>query len=496
MRLGIIMLLCVAIDPLSAATYYIDFDGGSDSNNGTSTSTPWKRHPWMANEAVTYTANAGDRFIFKGGVIWTNSFPLDVAVSGGTATRYYHGVDAAWFTGGAWARPIFEGNSNSVQFIELGSAVSNHVFDSMEMRNHRNNAAIFATSPRQVTLTNLYIHKWWKGTATVDGQHGGIYNNYAGVANGTLADFLITHCTIDNSDGGANWGVCVRGAGELAFSKLGYAPELLLHGGYSVHDNEFYHCTESANGDDEQHPNVAYLDNFNGSVNLPSGSSIYFYNNYIHDIRSGNSVQIIYPNMGTGGFASETGNFYCYNNVVLGVSNARLVPIDNFGGGAASTFRFWFWNNTFENATGDHIGVVFRSGVDGPDRIELKNNHFIGAASIYDDGGYSITTVQGHNLTNTVAAANTAGFYSVNYYAPTNASAVTVNTGTNVLASLPSQDFDTSLGNLRTPAARVGATIDKGAFEFVTQGGGEGVAGAIATAIPGAGQVRGRRFSP
>src|ERR1039457_1415043 len=66
-----------------AATYYIDYAGGNNSNNGTSTSTPWKSQPYMTNAAgrggalPTYPLDAGDHFILKGGETWPNPcFPI------------------------------------------------------------------------------------------------------------------------------------------------------------------------------------------------------------------------------------------------------------------------------------------------------------------------------------------------------------------------------------------------------------------------------------
>src|SRR5437879_6293650 len=66
-------LLLTAATAAQAATYFIDDAGGSDSINGTSTSTPWKRAPGMQGCTATCAATTpqpGDRFILKGGVTW------------------------------------------------------------------------------------------------------------------------------------------------------------------------------------------------------------------------------------------------------------------------------------------------------------------------------------------------------------------------------------------------------------------------------------------
>src|SRR5258708_3190865 len=53
-------------------TYYIDFEAGSDANDGATKQTPWKLAPTMAGwqGGGKYVHAVGDRFIFKGGVAW------------------------------------------------------------------------------------------------------------------------------------------------------------------------------------------------------------------------------------------------------------------------------------------------------------------------------------------------------------------------------------------------------------------------------------------
>lgn len=58
---------------VQAATYYIDFNGGNDLNNGTSHTSPWKRAPGMNGFVGSCSHQAGDHFIFKGSVTWQAS---------------------------------------------------------------------------------------------------------------------------------------------------------------------------------------------------------------------------------------------------------------------------------------------------------------------------------------------------------------------------------------------------------------------------------------
>lgn len=101
----IVGLLIVAIAlPLKAATYYVDFDTGVDSNNGTSTNTPWKHCSGDANATgtaltVASTAAAGDSFTFKGGVVYRGSIRLQRNGANGNPIQF--NGNSGWGTGQA-----------------------------------------------------------------------------------------------------------------------------------------------------------------------------------------------------------------------------------------------------------------------------------------------------------------------------------------------------------------------------------------------------------
>src|ERR1700739_3033071 len=113
--LGALLLILIA-EQSRGATYYIDYATGSDSNAGTSKSTPWKRQPYMVGFSGSYNHAAGDQFIFKGGVSWPRGCYEMVIHAGGTATAAdYYGVDPTWFSGSQWPRPIFDGQNIAMQ---------------------------------------------------------------------------------------------------------------------------------------------------------------------------------------------------------------------------------------------------------------------------------------------------------------------------------------------------------------------------------------------
>jgi len=122
-----------------AATYYIDCSAGVDSNNGTSSSTPWLHHPYMHGFTGSYTHHAGDQFYFKGGVTCPNSyFPLTALAGGSSGNPDYYGTDPgfSWYTGTSSGKvntvgtlvdlvtgnPFVMGNWNGVSITINGTA--------------------------------------------------------------------------------------------------------------------------------------------------------------------------------------------------------------------------------------------------------------------------------------------------------------------------------------------------------------------------------------
>jgi hypothetical protein len=143
----LILLLCFSSAPAatqSARTFYIDYTSGSNSNSGTQAS-PWKTHPYMQTSAActgsgsapSYSHQAGDQFIFKGGVTWPAScFGMIVQQGGSSSAQDYYGTcggqstapvacnGATWPTSG-WTRPLWDlnyGTSTTDHVVEAGDA--------------------------------------------------------------------------------------------------------------------------------------------------------------------------------------------------------------------------------------------------------------------------------------------------------------------------------------------------------------------------------------
>ena len=98
-------IICLFLFAFSscAATYYVDYSTGRDTNNGTSTATAWQHCPGDPNATGTAagtTPAAGSTIFFKGGVVYRGGV---VIPSGGTigSPITYDGSPAGWGIGAA-----------------------------------------------------------------------------------------------------------------------------------------------------------------------------------------------------------------------------------------------------------------------------------------------------------------------------------------------------------------------------------------------------------
>jgi hypothetical protein len=125
-------------------TYYIDWNASNDSDNGTSTSTPWKRCPGMPGFSGSYTHANGDIFVFKGGVTWpyiSGDAILVLAYSGadGTEDIYTGGNNPSynWGSGNA----IFDGGNTDAPSYLIEAYRSNFKIRYLTLQNLRHTDA-------------------------------------------------------------------------------------------------------------------------------------------------------------------------------------------------------------------------------------------------------------------------------------------------------------------------------------------------------------------
>ncbi len=160
---------------LASSQFYIAASG-ADSNSGTSKSSPWQHAPGMANCAAScasYSPQAGDQFIFKGGDTWGSaSFVWNWKWSGTAGSMIYIGVDESWFSSGTWTRPVMDCQGSCDQQLNASSSFSNVQIDNLEWKGLANSSSapsfgsiysinmhMLGSNPN-VWVSNNYFHGW------------------------------------------------------------------------------------------------------------------------------------------------------------------------------------------------------------------------------------------------------------------------------------------------------------------------------------------------
>jgi hypothetical protein len=172
-----------------ATTYYIDYNGGKDSNNGKSPTSPWKLCPGMTGFAGAYSHTPGDSFIFKGGVTWTNiCLPLNVSYNGTSTLRDFYGTVVSKRFGIGPA--VFDRNfialtgieMHSISFVSLSGF---RILNGLTAAEYGSMSFFIEGSCHSVIVDNL----------STFGGDGNAVHIKGGTANNTM-----TNITIQNSD--------------------------------------------------------------------------------------------------------------------------------------------------------------------------------------------------------------------------------------------------------------------------------------------------------
>jgi hypothetical protein len=428
-------------------TYYIDYVAGSDSNNGTATSTPWKRCPGMVGFTGTYTHATGDHFIFKGGITWPRSvFQFHITNSGASGNPDYYGADVAWYNGGSFAKPVFDfentvitgGGFDSVGVQIEGSYVT---LDQIDLKRYRTPAVgagdygsgtiNFTGSAANVTVQYCVIRDWDNGGGDDGGSGGGIWAFSDG------ANIRILHNEFHCANIVNRTGRSVSLNGEIAYNEVHDVSTFLLGGG-EVHHN-YVHDLQGAT-DPTAHENAFYI--FTTSN---------VYNNILHDIDVGCSSYYLSP-----GFLSVgAGTTLCYNNVGWNLGTDAAISIETEGSYPTNK-DIKVFNNTVEHGSGWCIRVVAR----GPqiNSLELANNYCITTGTAHNIESGSVTTLTDHgtDLTKTPTQATADGATVGTVYKPSTGTAI--NGGISM-----SSYFTTDIGGVSRPQ---GSAWDVGAYEL------------------------------
>jgi len=431
-------------------TYYIDYANGNDNNNGTCSNSAWKRQPYMSGFSGSYTHYAGDRFIFKGGIIWpSNALPLLIAGIRGNSSNYdYYGVDKRWYSGSSWSRPVFDGERKSNGIISLTRpdmiVPAFMIFDNLELRG----LLVNSSSPymitsigglgKNITINNSYIHGWYIGElTTTDNSFGGV--NFGGWdANSNPTGNILANSEVSGAD-------CNKNGGELAYrvetilnSTLHDTPNAIL-GCCNVIGSRIYNV--NLGYDTTSHPNAIYI--------WASGNCT-LRDNLLYNIGSAMTMYL-YPSNGS--------TIYAYNNIIYNVSRGIGIEVDpDFSGPGSdvgnTTARVFLYSNTID------AGLCVRM-VPEPSTINtlaVMDNHCIGGQLI-SWGVIPPNINVSNNLLESKANATKEGYTVSNLFAPINATAPTVNAGISL-----SNLFTTDINGVTRPQ---GSAWDIGAYEYV-----------------------------
>jgi hypothetical protein len=439
-RLGQIVLLLGIIligDSAFAATYYVDYSSGNDSNKGTSKSTAWQRAPGMTGCTAlcsSTTINPGDSVILKGSVTWPNaSMPWVWNFAGSSGNNIYVGVDQTWYSGSSWTRPILNGGGS-----QIGSTATSNIFlniygayttiDNFEFTggywlssaSYGSNTYINTQGTAYLDIKNCYFHGWSNQSSTVDS--GTAVDQNTNGNPGTV----IEQNVVDGSDTAAVMAdpSCTAAClGSLA--AFWYGP-IYRNNVVNQTANGFVGDAQEFSGNLIENIRVSIGGNHeNGFENNsdPCSTGLLFFNNVL---RHTTAVNIwIAPQAGCV-------PSYGFNNVTYNTPAGNVMDwaysLDTAGTGG----KFYMFNNTVEcgpngNASQVCAGCYPTSGV-----CVFENNYLITSASPAINACNSNCTIF-TDLVQTQAVANNNGYTTAETFgfSPTSGSSPTVGAGTN-----------------------------------------------------------------
>ena len=436
--------------------YYIAANG-SDSNGGTSESSPWAHLPGMPTCTATCAATtpaAGQGFILRGGDTW-GAANLGVTWNwGGTATNpIYIGVDPTWYSGSSWSRPVWTCagatcTGDSGYFFGTQTAKAYNILDNIEM------TGLFETSSSHPNFVNacgqnqifenIYIHGW-SSNLTGGSASEGFHTGCGAASNGTTVRYSV----MDGSDTAQNTGWFNHSGMPVAYGNvMRYVVTGIDGCGDNWHDNLFEYMTNQVGGG---HQDGLY------QYGTCDGSTALIYNNVIRHTTfsgSGGAVKLwLQGNNPCGALGTPLTDCigYAFNNVVYDNLPGNIIDT---GAHFAYNYGTWYiFNNTFDCGTdstpgncsiGDNGNAQDHVAANGQMALHSINNHWIttNTSSICCSGPagsgsfgscYSFTCSETSSIYQTESAASAEGYVDTGNYAfqPVNASGSTVGTGTN-----------------------------------------------------------------
>lgn len=480
MRAILLLFLLVSLAlNAGAATFYIDFVGGNDANNGTNTSSAWKLCPGMAGISMTYSHNAGDRFVFKGGVTWPAScFTMVIQNSGTAGNIDTYTSDETWYTGGAFTKPVFDFEDTLVSGTGLFSDVHSGVYvDSdyvtilgIEMKrlliqnvadpgfNGYGVASVHLSGNSDNATVQQCVIRHWKPQATNDSDFGGIFcadgSTYTRILQNTVGWGRAANSFQTNSSG-----TCLSGGWWVISNHFAAAFQFMNGGAFDVQWNEFGPATNTP--EPSAHCNGVFSQCGNGSIQV-------YANNVFHDLDVNFQTMLLHPVSLTDNVVTNSTTII-YNNLIYRCLGSHGIVLDDrqlFT--SANTVRVMIRNNTIQG---------FGFGAVGGDQnasdylwADIRNNHWIFDGAIDPvEPAFAQTQIMSSNVWHSIAAAAALGYTEANRYQPTSSSAPTCFAGASLTATNePGTDgvlhpMKIDLLNVARPASGL---WDAGAYQF------------------------------
>lgn len=180
-----------------AAIYYVDFNSGLDSNDGSRTLSPLKHSPGDSNYNPSGVAprslSAGDTVYFKGGVQYNGTINVNWNGSLNNPITYDGNTSGNWGSG----KSIIDGENIRYKGFIAGSNRSYVTINNFEIRNLKAHptddygtiGVDLSSGSINFTVKNCYFHE------------NGYWNNDGGILKGIAVQaWLANGCVIDNNE--------------------------------------------------------------------------------------------------------------------------------------------------------------------------------------------------------------------------------------------------------------------------------------------------------
>jgi hypothetical protein len=454
--------------------------GGADGNAGKTEAAPFLHIPGTPAFTGSATLGPGVGVIIEGG--YTAHFgastspatggSLTIKTGGSSGSPVYYGIDPTWYSGSAFARPVFSGdnpvstgfpssctydNSSLGNFVNISSSASYVILDGIESTGRcwssgTPNVVNTSTSSHYVYMERWYVHGWTTVSTSTD-------SSYAWWDGSGQLDYdIVALNVVDGSDSSTG----AKGSSSCHWNTTNpcFSGGAIYEGAYIVWGNAFQHMTNVAvtinnikwhdnyvNDLSNSYQNAGQHTNCNNEVGNIQGSNNYFYNNLTTNV---DATECYYLSVSSGN------TIYGFNNVFWGDMNylANQAPSNcvflNAISSSGTQTLYWF-NNTVDATGGNGGGCMLRFeqansplyAWDGTAFFEnLDSIGYTSIGSLYVKDASAIATVNdlGGEVYETESAANAQGYSTTDNYAPTSTSGATYHKGNNIAtlcASIP-----------------------------------------------------------